>query len=100
MTNRHPVCHGLERDMVTIRRGLKQGELISFALGGEQSEDFRPALIRPEGTALSKPRARQGEFHEPCRCPGFQVSTHVSPEGTALIRHRAAPVVWAESAGR
>ena len=23
---------------------------------------------------------------------------HVSPEGTALMRHRTAPVVWAESA--
>ena len=26
---------------------LRQGEEMNFALGGEQSEDFRPALIRP-----------------------------------------------------
>ena len=28
--------------------------------------------IRPEGTYLTEPWARQGEFHEPCRCPGYK----------------------------
>ncbi len=28
--------------------------------------------IRPEGTYLTEPWARQGEFHERCRCPGYK----------------------------
>ena len=28
--------------------------------------------IRPEGTFLTEPKARQGEFYEPCRCLGYK----------------------------
>ena len=34
------------------------------------SQNRRNRVFRPEGTALSKPRARQGEFHEPVAALG------------------------------
>src|SRR3990172_10467799 len=49
------------------------------------SAGIRHFFFRPEGTTRSKPRARQGESHEPCRCPGFGDIYPPSPNGTALI---------------
>src|SRR3990172_8312394 len=49
------------------------------------SAGIRHFFFRPEGTTRSKPGARQGESHEPCRCPGFGDIYPPSPNGTALI---------------
>ena len=42
-------------------------------------------FFRPEGTTLTEPRRRQGEFHEPWRSPGLRTLSTRSPNGTALI---------------
>ena len=51
----------------------------------------RTFLVRPEGTALSKPRAETRRVYEPWRSPGLRgqpilfLSLQSSPKGTALI---------------
>ena len=62
---------------------MRPGEQQTVVL--RNSAGIRHFFFRPEGTTLPKPRARQGESHEPCRCPGFGDIYPPSPNGTALI---------------
>ena len=45
----------------------KSRKIIAAVDNRTQSRD-----IRPEGTFLTEPWARQGEYYEPCRCPGYK----------------------------
>ena len=57
---------------------------MTSTIGGEQSEDFRPALIRPEGTALSKPRRDKASSTSLVAALGSRSQRTRVPKGTAL----------------
>jgi hypothetical protein len=38
---------------------------------GRWKTNNKSRFISPEGTILTEPWAKQGEFHERCRCPGL-----------------------------